>query len=134
MLVMLVRHWKLIALVIVCVVLSGPQILAEAGLYETMMKERMLNSVRNSPRWKSIPDAIKVRYSECFAASVVAGLTKDEVRRMNAGAQGVHLDDELTQKALDQLVAIIVKLNNRDLTALEKVCPNDISDFKKAGL
>jgi len=134
MLVMLVRQWKLIALVIGCVVLSGPRVLAEAGLYETMMKERMLNNIRSSPGWKSIPDGIKVRYSACFAASLAAGLTMDEVRRMNAAAQGLHLDEELAQKALDQLMDTIDKLNRRDLSVLEKVCPNDMADFKKAGL
>ena len=134
MLVMLVRQWKLIALVIGCVVLSGPRVLAEAGLYETMMKERMLNNVRSSPGWKSIPDGIKVRYSACFAASLAAGLTMDEVRRMNAAAQGLHLDEALAQKALDQLMDTIDKLNRRDLSVLEKVCPNDMADFKKAGL
>lgn len=131
---MLIRHSKLVALVSVCVLLSASRVIAEAGLYETIMKERMLNNARSASRWKSIPDAIKVRYSECFAASVVAGLTKDEVRQMNAGAQGVHLDEELAQKALDQLIAIIDKLNNRDLSVLEKVCPDDVADFKKAGL
>jgi len=134
MLVMLGRQWKLIALVIGCVVLPGQRVLAEAGLYETMMKERMLNNVRSSPGWKSIPDGIKVRYSACFAASLVAGLTMDEVRRMNAAAQGLHLDEVLAQKALDQLMDTIDKLNRRDLSILEKVCPNDMADFKKAGL
>jgi hypothetical protein len=132
--IMLGRHWKLAGLVVACIALCGSQALAETGVYETIMKERMLNNVRNSPGWKNIPDAIKVRYSACFAAAVVDGLTTDEVRQLNAAAQGLHLDEELAQRALDQLTDIIDKLNRRDLSVLEKVCPNDMADFKKAGL
>ena len=131
---MRVRHWKLIGLVLACIVLSESPVLAEPGLYETMMKERMLNNLRSVPRWQSVPDEIKVRYSECFAASLVAGLSSDELRLMNSGTQGVRVDDALAHKALGQLVAIIDKLNNRDLSVLEKACPDDIADFKKAGL
>jgi hypothetical protein len=99
-----------------------------------MMKERMLNNVRNSPSWKNIPVPIKERYSACFAASLVAGLTGDEVEQMNVGAQGVRLSEDLARKALDQLMVILDKLNNHDLSVLAKACPDDIADFHKAGL
>ena len=131
---MRVRNWKLAGFVIACVVLSASPTFADPGSYETMMKERMLNNLRSVPRWKSVPDEIKVRYSECFAATLVAGLTPDEVRLMNSGTQGVRVDDALAHKALDQLLAVINKLNNRDLTVLEKACPDDIAEFKKVGL
>jgi hypothetical protein len=132
--VMSVRHWKIVKIVVACLVLSAAPALADPGSYETMMKERMLNNLRTVPRWKDVPDEIKVRYSECFAASLVAGLSPDEIQLMNSGTQGVKLDEALAHKALDQLIALIDKLNNRDLTVLEKACPNDIADFKKAGL
>ena len=131
---MRVRPWKLLGFVIACLVLSGSLVLADPGSYETMMKERMLNNLRSVPRWKNVPDEIKVRYSECFAASLVAGLTPDEVQLMNSGTQGVRVDEALAHKALEQLLAIIDKLNNRDLSVLEKACPSEIADFKKAGL
>ena len=129
-----VRHWRFLTMIVVSVVLSASEVLADGGLYEQMMKERMLNNIRSAPAWKDVPDPIKMRYSECFAAAVVAGLTKDELRQMNDGAQGVRVEDALAQKALDQLITIIAKLNNRDLSVLDKVCPGDIADFEKAGL
>ena len=132
--VMRVLAWTVVGFVIAGLVLSAAPVLADPGSYETMMKERMLNNLRSVPRWKNVPDEIKVRYSECFAASLVAGLTPDEVRLMNSGTQGVRVDDALAHKALDQLLAIIDKLNNRDLSVLEKACPADIAVFKKAGL
>ena len=131
---MRIRHWKVVKIAVACLVLSAAPALADPGSYETMMKERMLNNLRTVPRWRSVPDEIKVRYSECFAASLVAGLTPDEVRLMNSGTQGVRVDDALAHKALDQLLAIIDRLNKQDITVLQKTCPDDIANFKKAGL
>jgi len=58
----------------------------------------------------------------------------NEIRQLDAAAEGLHLDQEVAQRAVDQLKGILAKLNNRDLSVLENVCPADIANFKKAGL
>lgn len=82
--------------------------------------------------WDDVPMDVRQRLADCTADAVVAHVTPEQLKALDAAARGEREAPAETAKQVDlQLLAAVRSGKRGDFGYLEPYCPQDIPSFKK---